>query len=364
MKNRTMNAGIIAANKPYVTKSYLEILTEQNPTFIERGARLWRTVRSCLIAFCAATARNIETVWATLRSTSRTALLRAHKSITTTSSAIIRTTTTLIDSILNSIDDVISFLIRILFSPTKSGLTSKLGKFVKGAVAGALIYAGAIAPQKANADLIGIANVSGSTGIGTSTMNLRNQVGGSIGGDVGDVRWSVYGLPDGVIQGQSWLRVYSDQNNQYYNRTDLALQRDNRPFDGADANQPYPLILDTQGTVAGLQLTGSRVQFQLQSPIDAGREFYNWTMLLTQGVTFADGTTQKSGSWNLNASSTYDLPSVVGPSEGNITGAYGFLDMIPSNIPEPSTTGLIIGGIAAAAALRRRKLRRSGVASA
>lgn len=234
----------------------------------------------------------------------------------------------------------------------KNGLISKLNNVVRGAVAGAMIYVGAMAPRSADADLIKIIdNTGGQQGVGGSTMYISNQEGGSLNFDSGDMYWYLLERPPGSAD--NWLRVYSDQINILRDRTDREMQSDSRPFSGTDANKSFPLRLDTQGSDA-ITSSGNYIQFQLQSAIDEGREFYSWNFTLTDpNATFAEGSgNTRSGVWNLNNSSSLTLPAY---NLNGVQGLYGQLDVSPGLIPEPSTGALVLTGLAAAAVSRRRR---------
>ncbi|MCF7838154.1 MAG: PEP-CTERM sorting domain-containing protein [Candidatus Marinimicrobia bacterium] len=238
---------------------------------------------------------------------------------------------------------------------------------VLAAALGAVMAYGAIAPKSADADLISIQNVSGQPAVVSgSEMFAKNQPEGLLYHDSGDQRWSTYlqqENPPGMGVNEDWLRIYSKQFSQYVG-DGWEYRVDNRPFSGSDANQPFPLVGDIQGgAIAGSSLDGSYIRFEMQEgpDIDQGRQYYSWTMNLLQGVTFQDGTTTKSGVWDTASGSIHNLPALVGPS-GDIDGQYFTIDVTPA-IPEPSTTGLILTGLTAAAAYRRRS-RRSRVSGA
>lgn len=73
-------------------------------------------------------------------------------------------------------------------------------------------------------------------------------------------------------------------------------------------------------------------------------------MTLFNGATFSDGTTNKSGLWNLAQDSTYNLPYY---NLSDVQGTYGTLNVTP--IPEPFTISLLGVGAGLAAAGSRRK---------
>lgn len=205
-----------------------------------------------------------------------------------------------------------------------------------------------VTAKNTHADLIQVANISSVSG-SSSASYLSNQEGGALGYDINDhSAWAPRppGSPD------DWLRVYSDQWNQFYSISNTALNIDNRPFSGEDANHPFPLVLDTQGP-GSITSSNNYIRFNLESGIDEGREQYQWSMNLFNGATFSDGTTNKSGLWNLADSSTYNLPYY---NMSNVQGTYGTLNVTP--IPEPFTLSLL--GVGAGLAVLGFRLRRNG----
>lgn len=187
--------------------------------------------------------------------------------------------------------------------------------------------------EASDADLILVGNVSGSGPFSSSSMHLGNSEGGSLGEDMGDQYWFIQGEPP--FSSANWLRIYSDQNNQYYEVTGYELSADNRPFSGLDANHNFPLILDTQGPDM-VTSSDNYIRFELESAIDDGREFYQWDLTLYNGATFSDGSTYQSGVWDLTQDTTYDLPYY---NLSDVQGIYGTLNVTP--IPEPFTVGLL-----------------------
>ncbi len=97
--------------------------------------------------------------------------------------------------------------------------------------------------RDANADRVGVWNLSGTPGIGSSGMEIRHQEGGEIGFDSGDsTTW-----PERPIGSPpDWLSIYSDQWNQFYDVFGYNLIVDNRPYSGDYTNKIFPLRLDTQ----------------------------------------------------------------------------------------------------------------------
>jgi len=200
-----------------------------------------------------------------------------------------------------------------------------------------------------DADLIMVGSLSGadsgSDPGGSLTTYLINHEGGELGYDINDnSTWAPRppGSPD------NWLRVYSDQLNQFYNISNAALSIDSRPFSGPDANRNFPLFLDTQGPDM-VASSNNYIMFELQTSIDEGREFYQWDLTLYNGATFSDGSTYQSGVWDLAQSTSYDLPYY---NLDNVQGVYGSLNVLP--IPEPFTLVLLGLGSLLTFSLRRR----------
>jgi len=223
----------------------------------------------------------------------------------------------------------------------------KRHEMLAGALMGLLMILPGIV-RESSADLIQAANLPGDSGVGYSVMDLANQEGGILGEDMGDGYWFLEGGYPG--RPENWLRIYSDQNNQYYGVTGYEQDIDNRPFSGEDANHPFPLVLDTQGPDP-ITSSNNHVGFVLNSGIDEGREFYQWNMTLFNGATFADGSTNRSGLWDLAQDSTFNLPYY---NMSNVQGSYGTLTVTP--IPEPFTLSLLAvgAGLAALGSRRRR----------
>lgn len=234
-----------------------------------------------------------------------------------------------------------------------------------------LFYAGALAPKDADADLISVRSIGGD--VGNSEMFLSHQLGGELGFDSGDSTVWPDRPPAPGGGSENWLRIYSDQWNQYYNIEGSNLRTDNRPFHlergEEEFNQPFPLVLDTrygnnEPSPAPITSSNNFVRFELQlgPDVDQGRQFYNWTMTIdpTAGASWADGFSGNTRSGSIDwlalggQGSTADLPAY------NLTDTQGqYATLLVTPIPEPSSVILLIlgaGGVFVARHLRSRKL--------
>ena len=245
-------------------------------------------------------------------------------------------------------------LLLTLFSFTSNNLSVSVnvGKGLAYAAGATALMAG-----NAGADIINVLNIPATSDIGMSEMKIKNTEGGKLGADSGDsTAWPERppGSPD------NWLRVYSDQWNQFYGVSGYPLRVDNRPFSGTDANQPFPLVLDTQGPDA-ITSSNNYIQFQLQDGPDIaqGRGFYGWMLSFVpgSGASFTDGTTTKSGVWNLSTDTTINLPPY------NLSGTQGkYGDLMLTIVPEPGTGLLLLLGASSAFLIRHRRRAHTGSA--
>lgn len=207
-----------------------------------------------------------------------------------------------------------------------------------------ILFCGAVAmaPQSADADLIKI-RLDGGQGASGSEMYIAHNIGGELGDDSGDIYWFMSGAPPGSPA--DWLRIYSDQVNDYHSISGFEQRIDNRPAD-TNLHAIFPLRIDTQGSNP-ISSTNNTIRFTLESPVDAGREYYHWNITLSNGATFTDGSTHREGVIDWHAlggqGATYEI---AGINTANTQGLFGELNVLPSSIPEPSTTLLIIiGGV-------------------
>jgi hypothetical protein len=231
------------------------------------------------------------------------------------------------------------------------GLRSLVGAGLV-AIAGALPFA----TREAIADNIRIVNSNaGQPDVGGSEMFLSHNVGGKLGHDSGDRYWSNVAPPGSP---DDWLRIYSDQVNQVRNRDDRKQRVDNRPYSDRPeeeeyTNQNFPLRLDTQyqttGGPGGL-LTSSNNYIRLSvrvDGVDEERPFYSWSANLSNGAEFEDGTTEKSGLWDILNSPIFYDSGLQGDAyyhelpKYHITdtqGLYGEIDVLPlSELPAPTS---------------------------
>ncbi|MGC8744537.1 MAG: hypothetical protein ACP5T0_11725 [Verrucomicrobiia bacterium] len=225
-------------------------------------------------------------------------------------------------------------------------LIDRLNKKSKSLLTAGLIGVASLIHQETNADLIEI-YLDGhlEESVGGSQMWLRNMEGGKLGVDSNDSKWDGVERPPGSPP--IWLRVYSDQWNQYYNRTNqYFLFIDARPYSGPDMNKPFPLRADVQGLSEGQTITATNCFFRFQaSPyygdighMDTNRPLYNWTLTInpTYGA-FTDGTTNKSGVFDLTQGSTFETPRF------NITNVPGNTPFLNFNLtPSLKTTNYTV----------------------
>lgn len=215
-----------------------------------------------------------------------------------------------------------------------------LKNFLIGGLAGLVLFSNNLKAE----DYIRVSNVSGGDNLPNlvgSSVVLTHREGGELGVDYYDGE-RLIGAPPCSPAGcpKMYLGIYSFQWNLYYGWTDyfFPLGIDNRPVSGPDANKPYPLCLDIgyyteYGGVPGTPITSSNncVYFMIDVGPDEGREIYDWVITLNatnQGgiAVFADGTYQKSGSWDLTQTNRYYCPPY---HLKNVLGKYGEMVVTP-----------------------------------
>ena len=235
-------------------------------------------------------------------------------------------------------------------TPSKSGLTSKLGNFVKGAAIGAMLYAGTMAPKSADADLV-LSPYSWNIDSPSSGIEMKHKEGANDGIDSYDVEWDE--TPPGMGGSNSQYFYPFTSVNGYELQTDV--RGNEAPF------TPYEVQIrarDNNGS--GFQLENFTLNFR---DFELKHGLTDWTYEWVVPSTFtSSGTEYREGgsitnlNWQLDP---LDRPYALSQGSVNTTTLNDgdvFSTVYISPIPEPSTVGLLtIGGLALAGAYGRRR---------